>query len=134
MPHSDIHKQKRRKNYILLAIIFGFCLVVFIMTMVKMAHSNGIPDKYKTARKTHQAEIEKLEKEYYEKGIIHQKDIEKSAESWWYGDEMSDQAKEIKAVKEGSRLDWESDEDYAERMAIFEQATDDNSKNGNNED
>lgn len=117
MPHSDLHKQKRRKNYTLLAIIFGFCIVVFIMTMVKMAHSDGIPDKYKAEREAHQETIEEKWEEYDEQGVTHQQEIEDAAESWWYGDDMSDQAREIMAVKEGTQLEWESDEDYAERMA-----------------
>lgn len=46
MPHSDIHKQKKKKNFTLLGLIFLWCLLIFFLTMVKMAradeaHSHG---------------------------------------------------------------------------------------------
>lgn len=121
MPHSDLHKKKRRKNLILLAIIFIFCLAIYLMSMVKMAHSHGIPDKYKSQRQAHQEEIDRLADKYEEKSIDHQKEIEAAEESWWYGDEQSDQAKEVQAVKEGKRLEWESYDDYKKRKQEFEE-------------
>lgn len=121
MPHSDLHKKKRRKNLILLAIIFAFCLAIYLMSMVKMAHSHGIPDKYKADRQSHQEEIDRLAEDYEEEGARHQEEIEAAEESWWYGEEQSDQAKEVQAVKEGKRLEWESYDDYKKRKKEFEE-------------
>ena len=115
MPHSDVHKRKRKKNYITVALIFGFCLIVYMMSIAKMAHSNGIPDKYKNAREAHQEAIEKEWENYEEQGKIHQEQIDAAEESWLHGDQMSDQAKEVQAVKDGTKLDWETDEDFQAR-------------------
>lgn len=39
MPHSDIHKSKKKKNLVMLAIIFGWIVLIWIITMIKI--SNG---------------------------------------------------------------------------------------------
>lgn len=36
MPHSDLHKQKRKKNYTILAMLFAFIAVIWAITMIKM--------------------------------------------------------------------------------------------------
>lgn len=36
MPHSDLHKVKKKKNYTVLAILFGFIAVIWAITMIKM--------------------------------------------------------------------------------------------------
>jgi hypothetical protein len=36
MPHSDLHKKKRKKNFTILAILFAFIAVVWAITMIKM--------------------------------------------------------------------------------------------------
>jgi hypothetical protein len=36
MGHSDLHKQKRKKNYTVLAILFGFIALIWAITMIKM--------------------------------------------------------------------------------------------------
>lgn len=36
MPHSDLHKKKRMKNYALLAIIVGWCALIWIIAMIRM--------------------------------------------------------------------------------------------------
>ena len=43
MPLSDIHKKKRRKNLVLLALIFAWCVLIWLITMVKMAHAEEMP-------------------------------------------------------------------------------------------
>lgn len=39
MPHSDIHKRKRKKNFILLAVLVGLIAIIWAVTMVKMAQA-----------------------------------------------------------------------------------------------
>lgn len=36
MPHSDLHKKKKAKNYMILALLFGFIAIVWVVTMLKM--------------------------------------------------------------------------------------------------
>lgn len=43
MSRSDIHKKKRRKNLVLLALIFAWCALIWVITMVKMARAEDLP-------------------------------------------------------------------------------------------
>jgi len=36
MPHSDLHKKKKKKNLAMLAIIFGLVALIWAITMIKM--------------------------------------------------------------------------------------------------
>jgi len=36
MARSDLHKSKKKKNYTILAILFGFIAVIWAITMIKM--------------------------------------------------------------------------------------------------
>lgn len=36
MPHSDLHKKKKKKNLTVLAMIFGFIALIWIITMIKI--------------------------------------------------------------------------------------------------
>lgn len=36
MPYSDLHKQKFKKNLIVLGIVLGFCAVLLAITIIKM--------------------------------------------------------------------------------------------------
>jgi len=36
MPHSDLHSQKRKKNYAVLAILCAFIALIWAITMIKM--------------------------------------------------------------------------------------------------
>jgi len=36
MPHSDLHKTKKKKNLAMLAIIIGLVALIWAITMVKM--------------------------------------------------------------------------------------------------
>lgn len=38
MPHSDLHKKKRIKNYVFLAAIFAWIVLIWAITMVKMGN------------------------------------------------------------------------------------------------
>ena len=38
MPLSDIHKRKRAKNFMILAAIFGWIALIWIVTMIRIAH------------------------------------------------------------------------------------------------
>lgn len=39
MPLSDIHKRKRAKNLVILAAVFGWIALIWIITMIKIAHA-----------------------------------------------------------------------------------------------
>jgi hypothetical protein len=153
MQHTELHKKKRKKNFFLLALIFGWCLFIYFLSMVKMANASGMPDKFKEQRtehqknvektwdqynddgkaylkeqntrleqmekqsKAHQQNIEKIWDEHNSQGEKHQQNIEKTwsefdqdgkehqeqidqaLHDWWYGDKMSEQAKEIQELK-----------------------------------
>lgn len=36
MPIEELHKQKRKSNYAILALVIGFCALVFAISIVKM--------------------------------------------------------------------------------------------------
>lgn len=37
MPHSDLHKKKMKKNLAVLAMIAGFCAIIWAVTMIRIA-------------------------------------------------------------------------------------------------
>jgi len=37
MPHSALHKKKLTKNLAVLGVIFGFCAIIFAVTMIKIS-------------------------------------------------------------------------------------------------
>ena len=37
MPHSDLHEQKKNKNYMVLAMLVAFIALVFVVTILKMS-------------------------------------------------------------------------------------------------
>lgn len=39
MPHSELHKKKRLKNFLILAAIFGWIALIWAITMLKVAHN-----------------------------------------------------------------------------------------------
>ena len=39
MPHSDLHKKKFKTNLAIIGGIFAFCLIVMMVTMIKMANA-----------------------------------------------------------------------------------------------
>lgn len=45
MPHSDLHKQKKKKNFAVLGLIFLWCLLIFCVTIVKMARAEPLHPK-----------------------------------------------------------------------------------------
>lgn len=38
MPEGELHNKKRNKNLVMLAAIFGWCALIWVITMVKMSH------------------------------------------------------------------------------------------------
>lgn len=38
MPHSDLHKKKRTKNFVIGGVILGWIVLIWVITMVKMTH------------------------------------------------------------------------------------------------
>lgn len=53
MPHSEIHKRKLRKNIALLALLLGWCALIWGVTMVKIAHGHDIEQSFGPQRETH---------------------------------------------------------------------------------
>lgn len=41
MPHGDLHQKKRPKNYVVLAIIFGLCVLIWAVTLIKIDRANA---------------------------------------------------------------------------------------------
>ncbi len=39
MPHSDLHKRKRAKNLAVLALIAGWCILIFAVAVIRMKGS-----------------------------------------------------------------------------------------------
>jgi len=37
MPHSDLHKQKRKKNLAMLAMIAAFCIILCAVTVIRIS-------------------------------------------------------------------------------------------------
>ncbi len=37
MPHSDIHKKKAKKNWTVLALILGFILLIYVVSIIRMS-------------------------------------------------------------------------------------------------
>lgn len=82
MPFSKLHKKKRTKNFLILALVFGWCLLIYFISIIKMANASGMPDKYKNQRERHQQNIEKFSNEFERGGVQHQKDMVKKWESY----------------------------------------------------
>jgi len=38
MPHSDLHKSKKKKNLVILAIIAAWIALIWIITLIKVDH------------------------------------------------------------------------------------------------
>jgi len=37
MPHGELHSRKKRKNYLLLALVFGWVALIWAITMIKIS-------------------------------------------------------------------------------------------------
>lgn len=42
MPRTELHTRKRFKNFAVLALIVGWCVLIWAVTMAKLAASGGI--------------------------------------------------------------------------------------------
>lgn len=38
MPHSELHQEKKKKNWTILAMIVAWVVLIFIVTMIKVTH------------------------------------------------------------------------------------------------
>ncbi len=47
MPHSEIHKKKLRKNLAILALIFFWCLIIWFVTMIRVARADDIGTEWR---------------------------------------------------------------------------------------
>ncbi len=39
MPHEELHKTKKKKNFTTLALIFAWIALIWIVTMIKVNHA-----------------------------------------------------------------------------------------------
>lgn len=42
MPHSEVHKTKKKKNWAVMGLIFLWCVLIFSLTIVKMARAEPL--------------------------------------------------------------------------------------------
>lgn len=74
MPHSEIHKKKRRKNWFVFGLVLAWCALIWLIAMVKIANS---------------AEIVPWEAEREAQRQHNQEMIQK-----WHGDDWEERASE----------------------------------------
>lgn len=36
MPHSELHKKKKARNYAVLAAVLGFAVILFVVSIIRM--------------------------------------------------------------------------------------------------
>lgn len=54
MPVSDVHKKKLKKNLVVLGLIFVWCFVIWMVTVVKLANAHDIEKSFIGQRAGHQ--------------------------------------------------------------------------------
>jgi hypothetical protein len=68
MAESNVHVSKRKKNIAVFALILIWCLLIFLVTMVKLARAADDPydmsRKFLDQRTTHQKEMEEQKESY----------------------------------------------------------------------
>lgn len=99
MPHSDLHKKKLTKNLIMLAIILGFMVLIWMITMVKMANAQDPLTQVDRAAETNMEyrakpsgtdrkakQVFNIEESYIETRRAHLESQKDNPERWWYDD------------------------------------------------
>lgn len=105
MPHSDLHKKKLTKNLIMLAIILGFMVLIWMVTMIKMANAQEDQQILKVDRAAETnleyrarlsdtnedgsrkaKQVFDIEESYIETRQAHREAQEDNPERWWYED------------------------------------------------
>jgi|GEM_PF-3474764 len=66
MPKGQLHNKKRKKNFAILLLVFGWCVLIFVITIVKIARADDAT--FKDRRVTHQESIQKSHEEWQAKG------------------------------------------------------------------
>lgn len=68
MPEAPLHKTKRKKNLALMALVLAWCALIFVITMVKIAHAQDTAQSYSGGRARHQAAIEQTQQKLQDDG------------------------------------------------------------------
>lgn len=62
MAEGDLHKKKRAKNLMVLGLIAAWCLLIFLITIVRMASAAELPcaggERFAAQRAAHQASMD----------------------------------------------------------------------------
>jgi len=58
MPHSDLHKTKLKKNLTVLAIVFGICVLIWAITVLKIQKAEAAEILHCGAPSTYELETE----------------------------------------------------------------------------
>lgn len=112
MPLSEIHKKRLKKNLVILALVLGFCALVWITTMVRMANAQesakatvgppfiatqtntgpmtgytrrpaDVSDLFIDQRSDHLETQQDKHKTYMERGEKHLDSIDHKPRGWW---------------------------------------------------
>ena len=77
MPPDELHKKKRKKNLMILALIIAWCALIWGVTMIKIAHAadDNADPRYKTQRANHQAEMNHQAEYYRNRAKKHAKEM-----------------------------------------------------------
>lgn len=84
MAESEIHQKKRKKNLTMLGLILGWCLLIFLVTMVKMAQAHDTANTFLAGRQNHLAVIDETARKFAERNALHQQNaIGPMPAQWW---------------------------------------------------
>lgn len=66
MADSEIHKKKRRKNLTILALIFAWCLLIWLVTMIRIANADTLRGAFYSGRAAHLEKSEETPRQWSE--------------------------------------------------------------------
>ncbi len=64
MSSGNVHSGKRKKNLMLMALILGWCFLIFLVTMVRLAQAHDIAKSFMPARQQHESQTEDTKKQW----------------------------------------------------------------------
>lgn len=86
MPHSELHKKKRTKNFVVLSLIIAFMAMIWMITMIRMANAGdilGLPNKFEEQQNSHLENTDKLKEKFFERGAVHLDEIDKMKDDFF---------------------------------------------------
>ena len=111
MAETEVHKKKKSKNRVVLALVLGWCALIWLITMVRMAQGQELPvymleldppppvaasqpvdDRpyelgyfFFGQRADHQQDIDESLEDILARGRRHQDEMEQNPGRWWRG-------------------------------------------------